>query len=138
MKDNFNESTNNNPRFAFIGGKLLPKVPMGRVDYILILIFIAVFVVVGSFLSGGKYSSGYVKNPITKVVLNYKTQSYIKENYPDFREDAVVDTATGMLKSKAGYSVRCHQKDDTVSKITVYFDRKFNITNIAVNIKSQS
>ncbi len=138
MKDKFNESSEFNRRFAFIGGKMFPKVPVGKVDYIIILVFIAVFVVVGAFLTGGKTSSGYVNNPVTKAVLSYKTRRYVKENCPDFGEDAVVDTDTGILKSSAGYTVRCHHKDDSMSKITVYFDRKFNITNIAVNIKSQS
>ena len=138
MKNNFNESSDNGRRFAFIGGKLLPKVPVKKVDYILILIFIILVSVVGAFLVKGRATAGYVKNPVTKVVLSYKARSYIKDNYPEFRDDVIVDTATGVLKSSAGYTVKCHHKDNTMSKITVYFDRKFNITKAAVNLKSQT
>ena len=138
MKNNFNESSDNGRRFAFIGGKLLPKVPVKKVDYILILIFIILISVVGAFLVKGRATAGYVKNPVTKVVLSYKARSYIKDNYPEFRDDVIVDTATGVLKSSAGYTVKCHHKDNTMSRITVYFDRKFNITKAAVNLKSQT
>ena len=138
MKNNFNESTDNGRRFVFIGGKLLPKIPVRKVDYILILFFILLVSVAGAFLVKGRASAGYVKNPVTKAVLGYKARSYIKDNYPEFRDDAIVDTATGVLKSSAGYTVICHHKEDTMSKITVYFDRKFNITNVAVNLKSQT
>ena len=138
MKKNINESSDNGRRFVFIGGKLLPKVPVTKVDYILILLFILLVSVAGAFLVKNKASAGYVKNPVTKAVLSYKARCYIKDNYPDFGEDAIVDTFTGILKSSAGYTVRCHHKDDTMSKITVYFDRKFNITKTAVNLKSQT
>ena len=138
MKNNFDESSGNGRRFVFIGDKLLPKAPVKKVDYILILIFIILVSVAGTFLVKGRASAGYVKNPVTKAVLGYKARSYIKDNYPDFREDSIVDTATGILKSSAGYTVRCHHRDDTTSRITVYFDRKFNITKAAVNLKSQT
>ena len=125
--------------FVFSKGKIFPKLKIRRVDFILILLAFLRYIVISCLVSlNNKPTIGYVYNPATKIVLSYKTLDYVKDNYPDFRKDAKVDTNTGMLKSQAGYTVTCHHEDDTMSKITVYFDRKFNITKVAVNIKSQS
>lgn len=125
--------------FVFSKGNLFPKLKVRRVDFVLILLAIILYVIVSGVSSlSTKSSSGYVYNPATKIVLSYKTLDYVKDNYPDFRKDATININTGILKSNAGYTVTCHHEDDTMSKITVYFDKKFNITKIAVNIKSQS
>ena len=125
--------------FVFSKGKIFPKLKVRRVDFILILLAFLLYIIISGFVSlNSKPTSGYVHNPVTKAVLTYKTLDYVKDNYPDFKKDAAVNINTGMLKSQAGYTVTCHNEDDTMSKITVYFDRKFNITKVAVNIKSQS
>ena len=124
--------------FVFSKGKLFPKLKVRRVDFILIIAAIVLYIAVSGIYSiANKNQVTYVHNPVTKVVLTYKTLDYVKDNYPDFREDATVDINTGMLKSRAGYTVTCNHKKDTISKITVYFDKKCTITKVAVNIKSQ-
>ena len=125
--------------FVFSKGKLFPKLKIRRIDFILILVAFLLYVgISGLFSFSNRPQTGYVYNPVTKIVLSYKTLDYAKDNYPDFRKDATININTGMLKSNAGYTVTCYDEDDTMSKMTVYFDRKFNITKVAVNIKSQS
>ena len=124
--------------FVFSKGRLFPKLSVRRIDYMLIIGAVVLYLVVsGVYSQLTKNQSGYVYNPVTKIVLSYKTLDYVKDNYPEVGDDAKVDINTGMLKSPAGYTVTCHHKKDTVSKITVYFDRKFNVTKVAVNMKSQ-
>ena len=135
-KDFFQQEDDDKVTFGVLNGHLIPLKKVKRVDYVIILIFILLFSFVASFFVSSSRPV-YVANPISKTILKHKTMNLVEEDYPDFYENATINTNTGMLKSKSGYTVTCHQKNDTMSKITVYFDRKFNITKVAVNIKSQ-
>ena len=84
-------------------------------------------------------------NPKLKLLLrDYKLSDDISlrfnnsdwSEYPLFAENDTVDINTGMIKHSDGYMVTCYDKDDSASKVTVYFDKKFNVTKDAANIKS--
>jgi hypothetical protein len=68
-------------------------------------------------------------NPVSKIILKAKSTDFMEENYADFEEDMKIDINTGMIKNKNGYTVTCEDKDNSASKVVIYFNRKFEILN---------
>ena len=125
------------PKFGFINGKLIPHLPVRRVDYIIVLIAVLCYLTFAGFKTfSTNPAHTYNFNPVSKIVLKYKALEYVEGEYPLFAENDTVDINTGMIKHSDGYMVTCYDKDDSASKVTVYFDKKFNVTKDAANIKS--
>ncbi len=74
-------------------------------------------------------------NPVSKIILKAKSTDFMEENYADFEENMEIDINTGMVKNKNGYTVTCEDKDNSSSKVIIYFNRKFEILNHRPQIK---
>ena len=100
-----------------------------------LLIAVSIAVVVMAIINYAKNPppATYNFNPVSKIVLKAKAGSYMEENYPEYEKDMHIDTNTGMIKNKSGYTVV--YKDDQGSKIIIYFDRDYNVKNALPQIK---
>ena len=105
------------------------KIPLG----FLMAIWCMFFIYYAYLNLSNRPTSSYNFNPVSKIVLKTKAGSYMEENYPEYKKDMTVDTNTGMIKNKSGYTVV--YKDENNNKVVIYFDRDFNIKNVLPQIK---
>lgn len=110
------------------------KNPMKLRLLILVGIWI-IFLVYYAYLNfSNPPSHTYNFNPVSKIILKIKSTDFMEENYADFEENMEIDINTDMVKNKNGYTVTCEDKDNSSSKVIIYFNRKFEILNHRPNI----